>query len=84
MKTTTYRGILIEHPTLPAHRIIYPEDAPATMYHIPEMRCELSKLTTCKEWIDDMYAEMEAFNEECPEEYMRDIHEWLGMYAEHY
>lgn len=86
MKTTTYRGLTIEHPTLKRTEVQDVMDYLQTTFRIVEIDNDcISTLDRAKQMIDRLHKDMERFNEDEPEDAYGSIQEYVAdMMAEAY
>ena len=81
MKTTHYRGLTIEHPTLKRTEVQEVMDYLQTTFRIVEIDNDcISTLDGAKRIIDELYMDMEQFNREEPEDAFGTIHDYIESY----
>lgn len=81
MKTTHYRGLTIEHPTLKRTEVQDVMDYLQTTFRIIEIDNDcISTLEGAKKIIDELHMDMEHFNREEPEDAYDNIQEYVSSY----
>jgi hypothetical protein len=77
VKTTTYRGLTIQHPVITPDQVKDICDWYGTTFHIVELDRDSGSLPSAKMNIDSLYQEMEQFNTENNEDAVSDILEYI-------